>query len=329
MKFERMKIRNEGSLNKEQIAAAKERVYARAESFLNIYKSEALSLQEEFGEDILEKMNYVDSWVKDILRERGIEVDHAPEVILTRHGDFSALSHLNLSTNGLDDFRNINLKQIAMLRVFAHERYHSTAIRSYDVELEGDKVIFSTGESTGAGYVVHDLDLIDEFGANSSDSDLATSNALEEGLASGIEIELFDKMRSLYSKEDIELHDRLLKIWFKEEHGVTDPKKLKRDMKEATLLDDWDSPFAMKMNQDYRHSYKLIKFLVKEVPDFYRLVEKARCERKTLDLARSIEETFGKGMYRIITTALTGQAKDLLASLKKIIDDKKDFSQVV
>src|SRR3989344_4158939 len=71
------------------------------------------------------------------------------------------------------------------------------------------------------------------------------------------------------------------------------------------------------INYEYRDAHQLFLFIASKIPDFYRKLEKARIERKPLELARDIEEQFGLGMYRKITTAQVADARKLLFKLGK------------
>ena len=65
----------------------------------------------------------------------------------------------------------------------------------------------------------------------------------------------------------------------------------------------------------YVNGYLLTEKMLKEIPDFFKLVEHARINGETLALARAVEKRFGRGSYKKIFS--TGE-EDALKVLQEL-----------
>lgn len=71
-------------------------------------------------------------------------------------------------------------------------------------------------------------------------------------------------------------------------------------------------------NEVYYHSEQLVLFLLKNIPNFLRLAERARIlgRNEELELAQAVQEVFGDGSFRLIAGATDSTVADVLIELR-------------
>ena len=138
--------------------------------------------------------------------------------------------------------------------------------------------------------------------------------AFEEGLAKLMEARALDTLVKTHFPEEykffVETRDRCL-AHLAPNHPHVPP--------ESFTLHSEDGKY--RWSAAYPESVQLVQFigerLVEHGYDFYKLVEEARVQNKTLQLARAIEATFGKGAYKEIMSTDEDSALKMLEQLKE------------
>lgn len=312
--MENLRIRNEKSLDKETVKEVKGLYQKIGQEHTELIESQQLNFQEHYGEDILQKIETVQTWVAEELAARGVENPNISSPVflvendngesltegsLGEGGHYSLHGYITVDLNKSKRIEYPQIKQLEMLALLAHETYHSVA--QISMRYDEDNNIAEV-ENIGAGYM--------------TDVHNQQPNALEEGLATSIEFQIKKKiLDNLVDKEESDLYKYAIEQIRK--HNEMDDSFPDEAIRLSKLTNEGNLSFGQP-SFDYMDSYKLVNFLKESIPNFDTLIEKTRCERRSLDLARAIEETFGEGYYRKVTTALASEAKELLEELQQV-----------
>lgn len=275
-------------------------------------KEKELNIHEYFSANFERKLEITRNILMSIMEARGIKDSHLSQIIFANSSTFEEMGAEGLSGGvntigdyiiiNIDDVKNIenvHIREMEILAIIAHELYHSTMKVShlYDGEL--------TQESLGAGYL---------------ESGELHDNALEEGLATEVQIKVKNRIFKAINQSDRDLYMDTIKktsVSFKNEmrnEGLDSAGIFIQELR--------GKEYSLSTTIENLYSYRLIQYLREHIDNFDIVIEKARCERKTLDLARAIESTFGRGSYREITTATSDDAKELFEALKNRIDSE-------
>lgn len=267
---------------------------SHSEGYLESQKN-SITPEEAMGSDSLEKINTLYGIVNKKFSDRGITEANLGEVLfskilaedigtMARYGSYVELFDLDISVP--------ELKQLVYLKNLGHELYHSAAKLSFNLTITNEKISYNM-ENSGAGYGTEE------------------TNALEEGSAIIFEKEVFNEVKKLFSDKIIDLYNQI------KEHCKKLPTDDIDDL-EILVFNEETRENAVSDNIPYKNSKLLVEYIASRIPNFFNILEKARIERKTLDLARAIEKEFGEGSYRKITTASIDEAKELLKELQEI-----------
>jgi hypothetical protein len=300
---EDIKIRGQGSFTEAEITEIKNDFTEDLAKSYNELRLKSLNLNAEFGEEINPKIEFVLKELINYFESLGVGPVSFNEFFVTNDGfdEAAGQAHvaggITVSNPGLE---SIELKRIVFLKTLAHELYHSTAIASLTIKevFSEDTVFRDVYISGGASYDTKDEPLL-----------------LEEGLAARFEELITPKIKQLFSEEVVSEYNEIVENAL----GI---------LNEPELTDEYDIHIHQMKHGDeegmgfttsrYSGSKKVIKYLESEIKDFSILVENARLKRHTLPLARAIEERFGKGSYRRLTTALAAEADQVLSELTQL-----------
>jgi hypothetical protein len=269
-------------------------------------RENALDLEEEFGENIKEKMAFVLKEAVAYFQNLGIDSVKFNEVFYLQGNLDTEAGNSNRNQGTIIHAASIGLpeiKQLRFLKFLAHELYHSTAMASLTVidslDVEKNHLTRFVDKQEGASY--------------SPTSGESNPLALEEGLAAQFESSLFKKIRQLYKKDTVSLYDELIE----ESYSQFDPKQSEKDdvsIYELSVNGDFRPATA-----GYAPGRRLVRFLETHIPEFHQLVEQARLDRHPLPLARAIGNMFGKDAYRMITTAEVSEADEIIEKLTQAL----------
>ena len=215
----------------------------------------------------------------------------------------NSVSHFKISAKEFLNIENMSLRHIKVFRTMIHESYHNTATASFDAS-SGDKNFLIEHNGQGVSYASQK----NTYG-----------HAFEEGLAVDFELSVFDQVKKdIFSSEFLANYDKFIL-----QHSIDAYEDLPSGAEKYLNIKEFSSDqkkgveeIITSFNEEYFNSYKLVCFLKEEIPNFLNLVEKARIERRSLGLVRAIEERFGEGSYRKITTVNTKESSDLLKELR-------------
>lgn len=272
-------------------------------------KKNSISLTKEFGKDIPLKINHLYSWIIEDFQQYGFDDIKIPPLFLTPYDPSSdkiatAGSNSHIEIRNYSKIENKELKQLYFLKLLAHETYHAVSPVSLDLSFkkipETEK--YSISYKPGATGMVYNETSPEDIGA------------FEEGLAVRFEEKIFEKIKTLFSEETVQIYE-------------SDKESVKKEFQKNNTHDPEASPHFIlreraKTKGDlykvsgYEGCVKLVNYVQSQIPDFEILIEKARLQRKTLDLARAIENQFGEGSYRLIMTATVHKASDVLETIQ-------------
>ena len=175
--------------------------------------------------------------------------------------------------------------------VAAHELYHDVSPIKLGLGKKDIKI-----ERKGVDY-------------NSSGNE---ENALEEGLAIRSQLESEKLARQMFPKgaEDFDFaKDNFVK------KGRLDPNR------EELIVTSWNLDGDIECTKQSLECFKLVNYLMAEIPDFLGLVDRARVDHKTIELAKEIESRFGRGSYRKIVTTSRKDA-DAVRLIEELKNEK-------
>lgn len=296
-----VKIRNQGSFSEEEALEIKSDFVNEVLRRYTELQRSSLSLKEELGEDIHEKVETLLTVASEYFTSLGFSDVKFDSFYLHPHEPSAELAGVSSRLDGTivhnTDIDDTDIKQIQFLKTLSHELYHSTAAVSLTV-----KSSFPT-----PGHLQVDFDI--EQGAGYRPSDKKEElRALEEGLASRFEALQFEKIKEWYPSESVEDYEHAVShAYTRVNNDLNDPQDVTIDYLSHEYL-HWGT------NQ-YKASRELVNFLAERINDFDKLVEEMRLKRHSLPLARAIEAEFGEGAFRKITTAQDTEAQKLIKEL--------------
>ncbi len=287
----------------------------RNKSKISFLEAEKVSVPVEkiLGPDAREKVSQVKQFVIDRFAKRGIPDVTLPPIFFNeksalREGRLGESSSEVVSLFNID-IKDLELKQLAMLKVLSHELYHGTAKDGYLLSGEGADLVF--GQNViGASVISKE---------NVGNNERSYLGMLEEGAAKQFENETFEKdIQGMFDPKTVERFNQLVKNQF-EIIKKDDPTAVEDDVlvTDEKLIDP-DQISATRTSVQYGQSRELVEFLNKTIPNFFNVLEDARVHGKIMGLARAVEGRFGSGWYRKIATAQTPEASALLAELEKL-----------
>lgn len=300
---ERYKIRNKAELPQAfQDAVLKYLQSGHAENY-NKARDNSISIEVALGEGGMEKLHASYNFLLEEFQKRGIDNPIFTDVFFQnekalKRGEIALHypTHFEMMDMNIEDK---DLKQLAMLRSVMHEAYHSTF--SYSVGVRNNiKADQKVGidiqiEAGGAGYL-----------------NALGKSALEEGAAISVESKMLEKINSLFPVEVGNKYEELIN------KGATLflAKGQDVDKQSVYLVQSKKNGTNTYSNSGYAGSRRLVVYLASKIPDFDKKLEKLRIHRQALDLARAIEERFGKEVFRKIVTCKPEDASSLLEELK-------------
>lgn len=294
-----IKIRNQANFNDEELEEIRSDFANEIISRYNQQEELALSLEEELGEDVKERIVFVLESATDYFTSLGFpEVKFNP--FLLTSGDLSSFSGIASRLGGVNavntNIDDMEIKQMTFLKLLSHELYHSTAAASLTV----------TDTFPNPDHRNRHVEM--EEGASYRQGDADKTLALEEGLASRFEEMMLEKIKKQYPEVSVQYYEDIISAI--SEHSSKD----KNDAVDIAIhsLNDGQVTFG---TSEYTAPRKLVHFLASRINNFDVLVEEARLKRHTLALARAIEAEFGEGAYRRITTAKDEESYALITEL--------------
>ncbi len=266
---------------------------------------ESQSLEDHFGSEIYDDIAVVVELATEYFSSLGIEdvrfgelfVFHKDEQVFDNEGGLSVgISIVEPNISG-----NLSLKRLVFLKTLVHELYHTTATLS--LTIKNTPELFSQ-DNLGASYT--------------SEKTMAEGSLLEEGLASVFEDRMFEKVCEQFDTETVDLYYRLTDL------ALAKSASLREFVNQDTgrvIIDELDlrEPRFLWSASTYAYATEVARLLEEVIPNFATLAERARVYRETVALAREVEVYFGKGSYRLITTATPDEAKAVLAKLTESI----------
>jgi hypothetical protein len=299
---EDIKIRGYGSFTEVEIKEIKDDFTEYLTKSYSELQLRSLNLNAEFGEDINPKIEFVLNELISYFESLGVGPVSFNEFFVTNDGFNGAAgqahvtSGITVSNPGLE---SIELKQIVFLKTLAHELYHSTAIASLTI-----KETFSENTFFRDVYI----------GGGASYDTKEEPLLLEEGLAARFEEQITPKIIELFSEDVASEYDEIVEsaLEILNEPELTD--KFDVHIHQIKQGDEEGIGFT---TSRYSGSKRVVKYLESEIKDFSILVENARLKRHTLPLARAIEERFGNGSYRRLTTTPATGADQVLSDLTR------------
>lgn len=296
---EDVKVRNGAAFSEEKLQKIKQEFVDYVVSNYKQNRSESADLKAELGEDIEEKIEKVFEEATVYFYSLGIDKVSFNEFFLDK-GDFKDYSGIASRSKGVhvtdSGLEVTELRQLFFLKTLAHELYHSTASASLTIreKIDHEQNLHRDVQiNEGASYDTKDDPLL-----------------LEEGLATRFEECIFNKIKTEYSADTVELYEHAAKLGLQHTEKPED-----NDIFTITLAQEPGTDQITVSASGYLPAKKFVNFLEKEIPEFSNLVEKARLNRETISLARAIENRFGKGSYRLITTAKVVEADQILEKL--------------
>lgn len=288
------------SLSQESIDKGYELMENSVNKFYEERKSKSISIEEALGSGSREKMEAIMTLISNKFKERGIsDITFKPVIFMpelsstTGIGGVSYIGHIEM--HNLSDFQglenNTQLRQLFTLRLLGHELYHSTALSTFLINqgVNEKKEKFTRISKTASGASYNDLENQNEL------------KALEEGSATLFEVELFNDIKKMFPSD---IANNKFFDSYSMMHTNYDEKETLEIHRRETVT-------------GYDDAYVLVKYLDSRIPNFKPMLEKLRIERKYSDLLKAIENEFGEGSYRKITTCTNKEAKSLLQELKK------------
>lgn len=288
-RLEDLIIRNENSLpgnivqrtredlKKQQIFGA-----ARAES-------DSIKIERIFGQESSGVVEKIHNFVLDYFKSMGfLGVKLLPVYIVNAAGSIANKdnyiqgtkkpTHIELYNKIILDQRVEPSSRFFLALMFiAHELYHSSAIHTIDLGLKPKTWLQKIGlPQTRTVQSQHD-------GASYNVEGDERSPLLEEGLATDFEYKAEEFVRELCKESGLESSLKYDKFGFLD---ITMP--------------DGSKP---NHDADYMMSRLVVQLLRKRINNFDYLVEDMRLNRKTLPFARAVEEQFGTGAFKLITTS--------------------------
>jgi len=299
---EDLKIRNSESFTEQEIAEMIDEYADFVAENYNQNNENSLDLEEQFGEDIKEKMTFVIEEAVSYFRSVGVDSVKFNQVFYV-HGNLDKNGGSSSRSSGtiinFADIEDIEIRQLRFLKTLAHELYHSTAMVSFTV------IDTLNEEQTHRNRCVQQQ----EGASYQHKEEGFPLLALEEGLASRFESYAFEKIRHLYDEAVLAEYDDFVELAYA---LVDQTESEKIDISVKKLVADDEGVY---MASGYAPARRLVGFLEERIPEFHTLVENARLDRHTLPLARAIGNTFGKDAYRMITTAGVWDSDDVIKHL--------------
>ena len=301
---EYIRFRNELRQSKEKIDEALKEIFdAVSSEYIKRTKKSigAENLEVYFGPEIYADIALAVKLSRQYFFELGIDkvhfgklfVFHKDEQEFNDEGGLSA----GVSVVEPNILGNINLKRLVFLKKFVHELYHTTAVVGHTIK-NGDEIV--SQDNLGASYL--------------TDETCDGGSLLEEGLASLFEDRMFKEICEQFNAKTVSLYHRLTS------HALKRSKTFREQMNGdigRVIINEFDmaEPRFLWGGSTYAYAAEVTRLLEQTIPGFRHLVERARVYRETLALSRAMELYFGKGSYRLITSATPSEAKDLLAKL--------------
>lgn len=296
---ESFKIRGYGSFTEEDINGIKADFWEYVTANYDKQRLSALGLEAELGEDSIEKIEFVFAELIKYFDSLGIHNIKCNEMFLVPRGESDGFAGMASATGGVlvvnPALEDRNLNQLVFLKVLAHELYHSTATVSFTITEKTSGFTIHRSISSGGG-----------ISYNTENDPLL----FEEGMASLFEEFITPKIKELFLEETRTEYDDLVQIALD-------------DVEEPELSDQYDIHLSQTdqgmryTTSEYSGPREVVKYLISEIDNFLFLVEDARINRHTLALARAIEDKYGRGSYRRISTALTTETREVLEELKQ------------
>jgi hypothetical protein len=274
------------------------------------------SIEKEWGKRGIEMVKTTYALVFNELISRGVEKVKLSDTQMISHADpnLFGISEISKVTINYDRIKNIEDTEIRLLNMvthLAHELYHSSAptqiLITEDIKNKNNRILIQ--DASGASY----------WQGNESKEFML----LEEGAAVDFEETIFTKISKEFNENTLKLHGKI-KNGMNNNINTNYSKDIINNIYPPAYLTNlkkvdnhnYDYKFSISM---YGSSHQILLLLKDKIPDFYHKLEKARIERKPLDLTRDIEKQFGEGMYRRLTTATIEDANALLTELKQSI----------
>lgn len=302
------KIRNENEINPFILDRVEEHLLNDKKLEIVNIEQNSLSISDTLGKDILPKIKMLYERATQLFNEKGFaDVKFLPVYLIGGEKNNNSLgltTATHIEIRNLDTGGRLGTKQITFIKVLGHELYHSAAQRSIDIKTKNLDNETETEIISGG------------FGASYNTNEEDSFPALEEGLAVLFENKLFEQSKNDLPKFEIENYNESLLRMLRDKVGTKYKFYFNEDMVDVAHIGDIkNNMMHLSFSIDQYFSKKLAEYLIKEVPDFEKLVEDARLNRRTLGLAKAIEKRFGEGFYRRITTASTSEAFNLLKEL--------------
>lgn len=277
------------------------------EAFLKgIYKKYNKILREIDSEEH-ELIQALEEFIKNYYESLGVRcninippifIDDDDEIIKEKSADatFSAVKNCIIIKASPINTPIANYQKALAL---THEIYHSLATFKIIIENE-DEIMLERG-----GMCYRKM--------------LTTSNnqppALEEGLAMLMEIRVKDLLSQRFP-EEAHAYKALL------EREVELRKQRSMDTRNVVITHASRNPQETISDNYFPNSFELVQYLIRifkqKGENFLQLVEKARVQGRSLNLARETEKNFGKGSYAKIALATEQNAKGVLQWLKHV-----------
>lgn len=191
------------------------------------------------------------------------------------------------------EIRGVKFFQEAILA--GHELYHNTAPHKFRIYLDSFHHQHYEFELERSGIQYHHKD------------EGEGPTALEEGLCFKWQLESERRARKMFPK-GAEDYDMALKRAVAT--GAVDKDR------QLFTIQSWNLKNEIEYGANPRDPVDLVEYLESQIIDFIGLIERARVDHKTLDLARHIEAKFGMGSYKKIVIAPIEKARDLIKELQ-------------
>ena len=248
-------------------------------------------------------------------RKLGINHIHWPENVVRSPSFFSGnyqnvgLVHIRAAYSESEDDTSKELAKYQEAEALTHEIYHSVAPTKFRIGVRKNRRLLPIiQERQGFAYA--------PLHQNSRP-------AIEEGMA----VKAVVTFRSVIDQSlpnGAYLRSLLLK-----QAAQTLPVESVKEIPPELLILEMNKGEVSLSSWKYINSYKLVNFLLDNVPHFEQLAEEMRQKDKVLQFAKAVTKVFGKGTYRLLIEATEDTATDVLKELgARLQNDKLQLESV-
>ncbi len=224
---EDLKIRGSGSFTESEIEKIKNDFSEYVKANYDAQRLSSLGLEEELGENINEKIEFVFLELIKYFESLGVGPVSCNEFFLIARDPNMGIAGVNSRTRGVmvnnPALENLELRQLVFLKTLAHELYHSTAM-----------VSFTITETITEDTLHTQIDIDEGISYDTKDEPLL----FEEGMASLFEESITPKIKGLFSEDTRNEYNELVQIALE-------------DIEEPELSDQYDIHISQREDRVY------------------------------------------------------------------------------